>query len=137
MGWYSPYPFAESLLAGMPCWIRNLTTSSALACESSQLEGNWAVEIGTLSVCPSICSIQFKSDGIDSVTSIIVLVIRDKAILPSSWKFALPESNNISDWKINLSPLIWTSSLSAKASDNFPKNSDLYFCSLNSSLVSI
>ena len=123
------------MLAGIPCWIRNFTTSSALAWDSSQFDGNWEVEIGILSVWPSICKIQFKSDGIESATSIIVFVIRDSAILPSSWIFALPESNKISDWKINLSPLIWISSLSAKASDNLPKNSDLYFCNLNNSLV--
>ena len=121
IGWNSPYPFADNLLAGIPFAIKNFSTSKALECDNSQFEGNLEVEIGILSVWPSIWIIQFKSDGISCAISKSDLAIIDNASLPSACIVALPESNRISDWKINLSPLIWTSSLSEKYQIIFQK----------------
>ena len=57
-GCVSAYPDALRLEALYPWLTRNLTTSEALATESSQLEGNLSVFMGTLSVCPSISTLK-------------------------------------------------------------------------------
>ena len=57
-GCVSAYPDALRLEGSYPRLTRNLTTSEALATESSQLEGNLSVLIGTLSVCPSISTLK-------------------------------------------------------------------------------
>ena len=66
------------MLAGIPCWIRNFTTSSALAWESSQFDGNWEVEIGILS------EMQMVAEGVETAKSLHRLIEKYHVDMPIS-----------------------------------------------------
>src|SRR5437762_6216039 len=97
-GRYSPYPTAERRCGGtFPFEIRYCNTYVARAVDSSQFEGNWAVWIGVLSVCPS--TRRLYPNGCN------VAAIRSTTARDSECITAEPGSKNPVSARLTVSPL--------------------------------
>src|SRR5208283_2629973 len=62
-GLNSAYPAIEYLAGSIPFWIKKWSMLAALAVDSSQLDEYLELEMGTLSVCPSIATFPGTEDS--------------------------------------------------------------------------
>ena len=114
----------EALVVGIDNGREKRTTEMARADDSSQLEANWAVAMGALSVWPSIRRTHGMSAGISR--EIVSRVRASSAICsrPVASRSAEPEPNKTSDWNTKRSSTMRMPGRLPSTSRRRPKNSE-------------